>query len=349
MRGDNFSITAVLRLLILLLVLAWCFLIIKPFIIILVWAIIIGVSLYPVYHWLTLKIGEKRKRLVTIVFALLAVNMVIIPTYMVVVSLVKNTRITAEKLKTNTLRIPEPREDVKTWPFIGQDLYTEWASLSDNLENYIAEHKDFVLEGGRKLVSEFTGFLGALVAFVIAFLLALVLMYNARYSYDAALGFYNRLLGSEGEELVVMCRDTIRSVVKGILLVALIQSVFAFVGFKLMGFPASGLWALAVFVVGVIQIPGLLVFVPAIIVGYSIAEPTAATIFAIYMILISLSENVMKPIFLGKGLRTPMIVILVGAIGGLLLHGIIGLFVGPVVLAVMYQLYNYWVSAEKEA
>lgn len=339
--------TYLLRIVLLLLVLAWCFLIIRPFIIILVWAVIIGVSLYPVYRWVTQKMGERRRKLVIILFALVAVTMIIIPTYMAMVSLVKNTRITAEKLHSNTLEIPEPRENVKSWPLIGEDLYTEWVSLSDNLENYITEHKDIVLDWGRKLISEFTGFLGATVSFIIAFLIALVLMYHARYGYDAALGFANKLVGSDGDELVSICRDTIRSVVKGILLVALIQSILAYIGFKLMGFPASGLWTLAVFVVCVIQIPGLLVFIPAIILGYTIGEPTEATIFAIYMILVALSESFMKPIFLGKGLKTPMIVILIGALGGLLLHGIIGLFVGPVVLAVMYQLYFYWVNSEE--
>ncbi len=346
---QKISITSLLRILLLLLVLGWCFLIIRPFLVILVWAIIIAVAIYPVFKWMTIKIGVKRKKLVTFIFGIVAVALLIVPTYLVVVSLIKTTRTTAEKLRTNTLQVPQPREDVKSWPLIGEDLYTEWLEISNNLETYIIEHKDLVLEAGGNLLSGVTGFLGALGAFILALLISLILMYNARYGYDAAVELYRKLLGTDGKEIVTMCRDTIRSVVKGILVVALIQAVLAFLGFQLIGLPASGLWALAVFVFAVVQIPGLLVFIPAIVVAFSIAEPTYATIFAVYVLLVSFSENFLKPMLLGQGLKTPMVVILIGALGGLLLHGIVGLFVGPVVLAVVYQLYTYWVSSPEEA
>ncbi len=342
------SITPILRIVLLLLVLTWCFLIVRPFIVILVWAIIIGVAIYPLYQWLIRKLGEKRKKFVTFLFGLIAVALVIVPTYLMVVSLVDTTKTVAEKIRTDTLEIPTPAEQVRSWPFIGEDLYQEWKDVSENLQEYIGTHQDIVLDVGSNLISGVTGFLGALVIFILAFLIAIVFMYNAQYGYDAAVKFHRKLLGGDAEEIVEMSRDTIRSVVKGILLVAIIQGILSFIGFRIAGLPGAGLWALAVFVIAVVQIPVLLVMIPPVIIAFTMLEPTYAIIFAVYCLLITLSDNVLKPLLLGKGLKTPMIVILIGAIGGLFLHGIVGLFVGPVVLAVMYQLYIYWVNAEEE-
>ena len=341
-------ITSLLRIVVLLLVLGWCFLIIRPFIVVLVWAIIIGVALYPLYQWMIGKLGDSRKKFVTFLFGLIAVALVIVPTYVMVVSLVTTTKNTAEKLRTNTLEIPKPDEAVRSWPLIGEDLYSEWVAVSEDIQVYLETHKDIVLDVGSNLISGVTGFLGAMVVFVLAFFIAIVFMYNADSGYRTALAFYRKLLGDDAEEIVLMSRDTIRSVVKGILLVGIIQGLLALIGFEIVGLPGAGLWALVVFIFAVIQIPALLAMVPPVIIAFTMVEPTYAIIFAVYCLLVSLADNVLKPLLLGKGLKTPMIVILIGAIGGLLLHGIVGLFVGPVVLAVMYQLYFYWVNAEEE-
>jgi predicted PurR-regulated permease PerM len=136
-------------------------------------------------------------------------------------------------------------------------------------------------------------------------------------------------------------------VVKGILLVAIIQAALAFIGFKAIGLPAAGIFTLLVLVTAIVQIPAILTMIPAILIAFSNSEPTYAIIFAIWCILVGFSDNILKPMLLGKGLKTPMIVILIGTIGGLLLHGIIGLFVGAVVLAIVYQLYVYWVNGDE--
>ncbi len=156
------------------------------------------------------------------------------------------------------------------------------------------------------------------------------------------LGLFRKLLGEDGEEVALISRDSIRSVVKGILLVALIQAVLAFIGFKAIGIPGAEIFALLVLIAAIVQLPVIIVMVPPVVLAFSMAEPTYAIIFMVYCILVGLADNVLKPILLGKGLKTPIIVILIGTIGGMLLHGIIGLFVGPVILAVAYELYIYW-------
>ena len=342
-------ITAILRIALLLLVLAWCFYIIRPFIIVLVWAVIIAVALYPVYKRMISALGEKKKKLITVIFTIIVAAIIVVPSYFLVASLVRTTKLTAEKVRTNSLEIPAPKEDVKEWPFIGEELYREWNDISDNLENYIKNHQEVILDIGGRLLGGVTGVLGALAIFVVSLLIAIVFMFNAEVGYNAAVKLHRKLLGVPGDEIVVMSRDTIRSVVRGILLVAIIQALFALLGFEVIGLPGAGLWALAALLAGIVQLPMLIVMIPAIAVGFTMLDTTYAIIYAIYCVIVSISDTFLKPLLLGQGLKTPMVVVLIGAIGGLLLHGIVGLFVGPVVLAVVYQLYIYWVNADDEA
>jgi predicted PurR-regulated permease PerM len=251
-----------------------------------------------------------------------------------------------EQIKNNELQIPLPDEKVKSWPLVGEKIYTEWHDISDDFKKYALIHKDILLDYGVGFVSGVTGFLGTLAAFLVSFLIAMVFMYHADSGYQAALALFRKLVGNDRDstEIVHMSRDTIRSVVKGILLVALIQAGLAFIGFKAIGLPATGVFTLLILVTAIVQIPAILTMIPAILIAFSIAEPTYAIIFTIYCILVGISDNFLKPMLLGKGLKTPMIVILIGTIGGMLLHGIIGLFVGAVVLAVVYRMYEYWVN-----
>jgi predicted PurR-regulated permease PerM len=140
---------------------------------------------------------------------------------------------------------------------------------------------------------------------------------------------------------------TIRSIVKGVLGIAIIQAVAAAVGLAVMGVPAAGLLALAVLVVAIVQLPPWLVLAPVVVWVFSVAEPVPATIFAVYMLIVSLADMVLKPMLLGRGVETPMLVILVGAIGGAMTLGIIGLFLGAVILAVSYELLDAWMSPDE--
>ncbi|MGI9548294.1 MAG: AI-2E family transporter [Flavobacteriaceae bacterium] len=341
-------ITTILRVVLLLLVLSWCFYIIEPFIIVLVWAVIIAVALFPVYNKMNSIFGEKKKKLVTTLFTIVAVAIIVVPSYFLVASLVRTTKTTAEKIRTNSLEIPAPKETVKEWPLVGEDLYREWKGISDNLENYVKENQDTLLDFGGRLLGGVTGVLAALAIFIISLIISIIFMFNADQGYEAAVKLHRKLIGLPGDEIVAMSRDTIRSVVRGILLVAIIQALLSLLGFELIGLPGAGLWALAALFAAVVQLPLLLVMIPAVIIAFSITDTTYAVIFAIYCVLVSLSDNFLKAHFFGQGLKTPMVVILIGAIGGLLLHGIVGLFVGPVVLAVAYQFYIYWVNSEEK-
>ena len=339
------NMTSVLRIVVLLLILVWCFLIIRPFVLIAIWSILLAVALFPLYKWFVAKLGEHRKKLATFIFTLISVLLLAVPAYFVLASIFESIASIADQIKSEGLQIPLPDLKIKSWPLIGERLYDEWYALSVNIHDFAVVHKDAILEYGKGFLSSVKGFLGTMVTFVISFFFALVLMFNAESAYKSSLRLFMKLIGQEGEEVILISRDTIRSVVKGILLVAIIQAALAFIGFKVIGIPAAGILTLLVLIAAIVQIPVTLIMILPILFAFSIAEPTYAIIFTIYCLLVGLSDNVLKPILLGKGLKTPMIVILIGTIGGLLLHGIIGLFVGPVILSVVYQLYQYWMRA----
>lgn len=198
-------------------------------------------------------------------------------------------------------------------------------------------------------MSSFTKIMGSLLVFIASFIIAVVFMFNAENGYKGVTKLATKLIGNEGEELVKISRNTIRSVVKGILLVAIIQSFLSFIGFSFIGLPAAGVFAFIVLFSAIVQIPVTIAVIPAIVLAFSISDNTTITvIFTIYILIVSLLDNFLKPILLAKGLQTPTIIIFLGAIGGVMLHGIIGLFIGTVVLAIVHQFYIRWVNAPEE-
>ena len=283
--------------------------------------------------------------MITIAFTLIATALVIIPGYFLTSSVLVSTMETANEIRNDSFQIPEPNPSVKDWPLIGEQLFENWYEASSNIKKYSTKHKDVILDQGANLFSGFKGLVGALIVFALAFFIAIAFMYNSDKGYSTVQLFFTKLLGKDGEGIMLMSRDTVRSVVKGILLVAIIQAGLAFIGFKVIDIPAAGIFALLVLVAAIIQLPVTLVMIPAIIMAFSTSDTTPAIVFTIYCLAVGLLDNVLKPMLLGKGLKTPIIIILIGSIGGMLLHGIIGLFIGAVVLAVMHRIYNYWVNS----
>ncbi|MEX0273011.1 MAG: AI-2E family transporter, partial [Flavobacteriaceae bacterium] len=309
----------------------------------------VAVALYPFYQKLVKRAGGKRKKLISTLLTLVTVMAISIPSYSIFSSALETTTDVIKQLKNNTLEVTPPTEKVREWPLIGNEVYNTWKEASENTKAFALDHKDFILEKGKGLLGSFTGIMGTLLIFIVSFIIAVVFMYHADNGYTSTLKLANKLLGDKGEDMVIMSRNTIRSVVKGILLVAIIQAGLSFLGFKLIGLPAPGLFTLLVLMAAIVQIPVTLAVLPAIALAFSISNDTTHTIiFTVYILVVSLLDNFLKPVLLAKGLQTPTIIIFLGAIGGVILHGIIGLFVGTVVLALMHQFYRHWVDSTEE-
>jgi len=320
------------------------YLIAKPFIMLIIWSIIVAVALYPFYQKITGKFSGKKRKIVATAFIVVLLALIIIPSLNIAGSIVSSTKDAFLKFDTGTLEIPSPNLSVKDWPLIGEKLHNTWFKASQDIQSFIKNYSDEVKKSVGWFFVSITGLMSAVLLSLIAIIIAGMFMASADSGYKISVDFFNKVMNGKGVAFVNMCTNTIRSVVKGIILVAVIQSILAFIGFASIGMSTAGLLAFVVLVAAIIQIPLILIVVPVIVYVFSIHETTPAIIFAIYIMIVALLDNVLKPVLLAKGLQTPMIIILIGAIGGMMASGILGLFIGPVVLAIAHRLYISWVD-----
>ena len=340
------SIEAVIRIGLLLLLASWCFKIITPFIVPVMWGVIIAVAVYPLFCKLKNMLGGRNK-LATIVYTLVTLACLITPTVMISDSILETSSDITERHEAGALKIPPPDESVKEWPLIGEKTHSFWTQASENLEVTLKKYEAEVEKVGKAFVSAAGTAAGTILQFVISIIISGIFMANATGAYEVTIKVFSRLTNNQaGESFANLSRDTIRSVAQGVLGVAMIQAVMSAIGMAVMGVPAWGLWTMLILVLAIAQLPPILVlgFVCAYV--FSVADTTPAVIFLIYSMIISGSDAFLKPLFLGRGMEIPMLIILLGAIGGMMMSGIIGLFVGAIVLALGYELFMAWLNKE---
>ena len=193
------------------------------------------------------------------------------------------------------------------------------------------------------LLAASTGIGLTVLQFVLSLLLTGVLLAKSSSCIEVSHSLANRLFGDQGPEFEQLAGSTIRSVTNGILGVAVIQSVLAGLGFLVAGLPGAGLWTLIFLFAAVLQI-GALALVPAVIYMFAIAGTTKAVLFLVWCAFVGLIDNVLKPMLLGRGVSVPTAIVFLGAIGGFVAMGIIGLFVGAIILSVGYKLFLAWLE-----
>ena len=339
---------AAIQISLLALLVLWCFNIVRPFILPMLWGAIMAVAIYPLFVKAHMKLGGREKLTATLI-TLTALAILIIPTAMLSESLVEATQKISEDYQAGTLSVPPPSDTVKDWPLVGEKLYSAWTLASTNLEAALMKFKPQVGAVGKWFISAAAGAGTGILMFVVSIIIAGAFLVYARSGSQALKTVASRVLGDAfGREFVDMAGATIRSVAQGVLGVALIQSILAGIGLLAIGVPYAGLWALLVLLLAIVQLPPLLVLGPIIVYVFSVESTVPAVIFMIWGLLVSASDAFLKPLFLGRGMDIPMMVILLGAIGGMIFQGIIGLFVGAVVLAVGYTLFIAWLDQDKQ-
>lgn len=329
------------------LIVLWCFMIISPFIGMVLWGLIIAVALYPLHQSLSAKMGNRAKLSATI-FVLLGLTILVFPTVMLAESSVAGLRAIAAGLESGSVTVPPPDESVADWPLVGSTIYEIWNAAAQNLEATLNKFAPQLRDLGQSLLSIAGSTLVGVLIFVFSIIVAGVFLVSADGGYRVARSIGRTLSDEHGENMIDMAIETIRSVAKGVLGVAVIQSLLSAIGLVAIGVPAAGIWAGIILLLAIMQLPPLLILAPIAVWVFSVADTTPAIIFAIYAFLVSISDSFLKPLFLGRGMDIPMLVILVGAIGGMMTSGIVGLFVGAVVLAVGYKLLITWMVDEEE-
>jgi predicted PurR-regulated permease PerM len=315
------------------------FLILKPFIVVITWGIIIAVGIYPLFKRFAYLLGN-REKLASTLITLFALGIIIIPSYFLMESTIEGVQGIAVQLEEGTFKVPPPEEAVAGWPVIGKPVYDTWKLASVNIESAIKAFEPQIKEFASGLISGVLGLGGTVLLTLVSIIIAGVFMVKAEGAEQTARKAFKLLIGEKGDGFTELAGATIRSVVQGVLGVAIIQALVSGIVMLIFGIPLAGVWALIVLFLAIIQLPPLLILGPIAVYAFSILDTTSAVIFLVLSVIISISDSFLKPIFLGRGVDVPTLVILLGAIGGMMLAGIIGLFVGAVVLALAYKIYQ---------
>lgn len=340
----NNAIEVTIRLGLLLLLASWCFIIITPFILPVVWGVIIAVAIFPLFAKLKTVLGERNK-LAAILYTVIALAFLITPTLMITESVIETAEAVTESYQAGTLEILPPTENVKDWPVIGEDVYSAWSLASRNLEGAFKKYQPQLKNAVGTIASITASAGGVILQFALSIIISGILLANASSAYSLMIKLFSRLTNQKyGQVYTDLSRATIRSVAQGVLGVAIIQAILSAIGMLVMDVPAWGLWTMLILVFAIAQLPPALVLGFVCVYVFSVADTTPAVIFLIYSSIVSVSDGFLKPMFLGRGMETPMLVILLGAIGGMLAFGVIGLFVGAIVLALGYELFLAWLN-----
>ena len=328
---------------VLALLLYWSWVLVRPFISIGIWSVVLTVALYPVFEWTSFRLGGRR-RIAAALITILSLLIIIGPATWLALGLVDSLRMVSERLDFSTLTIPPPSKSVKEWPLIGNPIYQFWDLASTNLRAALGKIMPQLKPLGSSLlrIGADTGL--GIIKFLASIIVAGFLFSPAPMLVDAIKKFSHRLNSERGEEFVNQAGATIRAVSRGVIGVSVLQALLAGIGLMVAGVPQASLITFAVLIFAIVQIGPSIILIPVIIWSWTVMETTSALLFTMYMVPVNLLDNFLRPVVMGRGLKTPMLVILIGVIGGTLAYGFIGLFLGPIVLAVMWELFVAWIS-----
>jgi predicted PurR-regulated permease PerM len=343
--SDEAFVVLAIRLVCLGLVAYWALIVIGPFLTILIWSTIIAVALYPIFEWLSAKFLGHRALAAT---AITVCGLVIMlgPVTWLGISSADSAQMLSARLSDGTIAIPAPPETVKAWPVIGNKAYEIWQLASTNLREMLVQAAPQLKPLGAGVLTV-AGSVGInLLKFILATIISGFLFIPGPRLVHSVKNVFQHLAAKRGEMFVDVTGATIRNVSRGVIGIAVVQTLLAGVGLILGGVPAAGLISFVVLLLAIIQIGPAIILIPIVVWSWFVWTPGMAALFSVYMILVSLLDNILRPLVMAKGLSTPMPVILVGVLGGTLAHGMIGLFVGPVVLSIAWQLLALWFRDE---
>ncbi len=280
-------------------------------------------------------------------FTLILLVLMITPTVYLSEAMLDNAQELSEGMEDGTLSIQPPPKYIASWPVIGARLEKVWTHAHEDPQAAIGKYEPQLQAAARSFIKAAANVSLGILMLVFSIILAGVFLAKSKGGREAAVKIMTRLVGDKGEAYANLSHKTVQSVVRGILGIAVLQSLLAGIGFLVMGIPGAALLTLVCLVLAVVQIDILIVLIPLSIYAFSFTGTGAAIAFLIWNIAVGLINNILKPIVLGRGVKAPMPVTFVGAIGGLLAHGIIGLFVGAVVFVLGYTLFIEWLNEEK--
>jgi predicted PurR-regulated permease PerM len=328
-----------------------CYRVFAPFLVLMVWALILAIALYPLHRVLSAGLRGRRGWAATLI-SVLGIALIVAPTAALLDSMGDSVHRLIQEVQQNTLHVPAPRPGVAEWPVIGPQVHEYWQLAHDNLPALVHSLQPKIGELARQALAMVAGIGGGILAFIAAFIIAGIIMAFGEAGDRASRAIFERIFGLErGERFTVLSVATVRAVAQGVIGIAFIQAILVGVCLLVAGVPFAGVLAVVVLVLGIAQVPALIVTLPAIAYLWmgSGHGTGAAALYSVLLFIAGMADNVLKPLMLGRGVDAPMPVILLGALGGMAAAGIVGLFAGAVLLALGYQLFMSWVADNPEA
>ena len=334
---------SIIRFIALALLAIWCFILVRPFIALILWGSVIAVVLFPAFLWLSRRLGNQRTLAATLM-TLLGILIILGPVSLMVSAIVSSIHALSEAIANRTFQVPPPPPGIANWPIIGETLAGIWQQASNNMLVVLEEYQNQIQAIATALLSLASSAGIGILQFLLSTVIAAVLMLNATAIGQGIRRFILRLDPDRGEEFLVLSVNTIRNVTRGVIGVALLQTFLIGIGLLLAGIPLAGILILVCLILSIVQVGPGLVVLPTLVYAWISMGTLKAFLFTIWMVLAGASDNFLKPMVMARGLPVPMLVIFIGVIGGTLAHGIIGLFVGPVILALGYEVLRAWVN-----
>ena len=325
---------------------SFCFTVFSPFMNMMLWALILAVTLYPLHQRFAARLDGKQGKAATLL-VLLGILLIVAPTVAMVSSLGDSVSTLVDKVNSNTLVIPAPSADIAAIPVVGEKLHAIWLKASTDLPGLVNSYRPQLGDLAKQVVGMLASMGGGLMGFVFSFIVAGIIMAWGGPGATSATHIAMRVTdANKGVALTKLCTSTIRAVAQGVIGVAFIQALLAGVVMALAGIPGVGIFFILALILGIAQIPVILITAPAIAIMWSSGDNGTAlnVIYSVLLIIAGMADNVLKPLLLGRGVDAPMPVVLLGALGGMATSGILGMFIGATLLSIGYRIFMAWVN-----
>ena len=324
--------------------------ILRPFLAAAIWATMIAVSTWSAMLWLQARLW-KRRALAVAAMTVILLLVFVVPLALAISTIVLNAdEIVASVKAIAEFRMPTPPEWIAGLPFVGAKVVIAWEqAAAAGLEGLLAKLMPYAGSATKWFVAEAgnVGFL--LVQFLLTLVLAALMYARGEAAALETARFGRRLAGASGEQAVQLAGQAIRSVALGVVVTAVVQSALGGVGLAIAGVPFTGLLTAVMLFLCIAQVGPSPVLVPAVIWLYWGGETAWGTILLVWSLVVVTMDNVLRPMLIQRGADLPLLLIFAGVIGGLLAFGLVGIFVGPVVLAVAYTLLRAWINDRSKA
>ncbi|WP_220668196.1 AI-2E family transporter [Raoultella ornithinolytica] len=325
---------------------SFCYTVFSPFLNMMLWAVILAVTLYPLHQYFATRLGGKQGWSSTLI-VLLGIVLIVVPTVLMISSLGESVSVMIDKLSGRAFVIPPPSAHIATIPIVGEKISVLWLKASNDLPGLISNYRTQIGDIAKATLGILASMGGGLLGFILSFIVAGIIMTWGAAGADSARRIAIRLTDeNKGQSLVKLCTSTIRAVAQGVIGVALIQALLVGVIMIVAGIPAVGIFFILALILGIAQIPVILVTAPAIVLMWSLGDHGTAMniVYTILLIVAGMADNVLKPLMLGRGVDAPMPVVLLGALGGMAASGILGMFIGATLLSIGYRIFMSWVN-----